>query len=199
MAAGEMDFQLQFYSGFKPLFFLFRAVCVYTVCQITAVRRETAACEDAYSMLRVRTADQIQNCFGDSVGRLGVTEDPVVVIAGDIVDMDLPRHGKERVGVLFAEVPDFRSDVMFGEIHSCVQDKTAGTPAEQFADEVREPSVRRLLSHSGGNDQLAAVQKAGRSNVFRHIDPVHETVQTVCSADQFQLEHIFCFRINILQ
>lgn len=96
--------------------------------------RTLIACSGSEPLIRSRTASVTAS--EDWVSR----KDPVVVIAGDIVDMDLPRHGKERVGVLFAEVPDFRSDVMFGEIHSCVQDKTAGTPAEQFADEVREPS-----------------------------------------------------------
>jgi len=194
-----MNFKFQFYSGFKPLFFLFRAVCVYAVCEITPVRRETAAREDIQGMFCTGTADQIQNRLRNSVRGLGIPENPVIVAAGDIVNMDFPRHGKERVGVFLAEVPDFRSDVFFREIHPRVKDKTAGALAEQFADKVREPSGGSLLSHSGGDDQLAPVKKVSRSNVFRHIDPVHETVQTFCFADQFQLESVFCFRIDILQ
>ena len=150
-------------------------------------------------MFRVGTADKIQNCFSDRVRRLGVTEDPVVVIAGDIVDVDFPRHGKERIGVFFAEASDLRSDVAFREIHPSVKDKTAGALPEQFVYEISEPSGRSLLSHSGCDDQLAAVQKVSRSNIFRHIDPVYKTVQAAGPADKLQAESVFGFRIDIFQ
>ena len=199
MAAGKMDFQLQPYSIFKFCFFLFRTFPIYTVRQITLLRRESSAQKDADGMFRVGTADQIQNRFCDGVSGLGIPEDPVVVAPGDIVDMDLPGHGKERIGVFFAEVPDFRSDIVFGEIHSRVQDKAAGALPKQFSHKIIEPAGGRLFSHSGSDDQFIAIEKVCGGNIFRHIDPVYKTVQAAGPADKLQAESVFGFRIDIFQ